>query len=129
MGNTKIPIRYLPLRLTKKDKKFTVTKKKTDLAETFYNKTLATVWIIYYKRNLIAESNRIKNLDTELEGNKGNIEVHTRLCTEAKDLEKRSIYFIKLQEDRVKHNNIVRELDHYIVGAKHWQEQRFKQIR
>jgi hypothetical protein len=113
--------------VTKKNNQFIVTKKKTDLKEVFYNKKLAVVWVTMYKRNRLTDANRIKDLDIMLEGAEVSLEQHKKLHAEATDLDKKSLNFIKLQEDRVKKNAIIEELDRYVLNARNWQLTRFKE--
>lgn len=113
--------------ITKKSNKFVVTKKSTDLFEVFHNRKLAVVWVTMYKRDKLVDANRIRDLDVMLEGSLLSLEIHKKLMDESKDLDKRSLNFIKLQEDRLKKNAIIEELDRYVLNARNWQLARFKQ--
>lgn len=113
--------------ISKKSNKFVVTKKNTDLFEVFHNRKLAVVWVTMYKRDKLVDANRIRDLDVMLEGSLLSLEIHKKLMDESKDLDKRSLNFIKLQEDRLKKNAIIEELDRYVLNARNWQLARFKQ--
>jgi hypothetical protein len=113
--------------ITKKSNKFVVTNKHTDLFEVFHNRKLAVVWVTMYKRDKLVDANRIRDLDVMLEGSLLSLDIHKKLMDESKDLDKRSLNFIKLQEDRLKKNAIIEELDRYVLNARNWQLARFKQ--
>lgn len=113
--------------ITKKSNKFVVTKKNTDLFEVFHNRKLAVVWVTMYKRDRLVDANRIRDLDVMLEGSLLSLEIHKKLMDSSKDTEKRALNFIKLQEDRLKKNAIIEELDGFVANARTWQLARFKQ--
>lgn len=114
-------------QITKKNNRYIVTKFGSALSEEFFNLKNAIVWVTMYKRNKIVESNRVKNLDIMFEGAEVSYQVHKKLHEKAKDLDSKSLYFAKLQEDSVKKQAIGEELDKYIMNAKTWQYRQFKQ--
>ena len=113
--------------ITKKNNKYIVEKDKTDMFEVFYNLKLAIVWVTMYKRNILTDANRIQDLDMLLEGSMVSYEQHKRMYENSKNDEQRTLYFVKLQEDRVRKHAIIEELNSYVLNAKTWQLSRFKQ--
>lgn len=113
--------------ITKKSNKYIVTKENTDLFEVFYNLKLAIVWVTMYKRNRLIDSNRIRDLDMLLEGSMLSYEQHKKLFDSSKDVDQRSLYFIKLQEDKVRKTAIIDELNRFVISAKNWQLNRYKE--
>jgi hypothetical protein len=115
-------------QIKKKDNQYIVTKTRTDLEETFYNLKNAIVWVTMYKRNKLTEADRVKNLDILLEGAEVSQELHKKLYDKTKDLDTKTIYFVKLQEAVMKKTSILEELDKYILNTKTWQNKQFKSV-
>ena len=106
---------------------FVVEKFHTSMSEEFYTLRNAVAWATLYKRELVGNANRVKDLDKLLEGATVSLEVHTKLYKKAKDIDKKLIYSAKLQEDKLKKSRITAELNRFILNSKNWQEKRFKE--
>jgi hypothetical protein len=104
---------------------YRVFTQKTSLSETFNNLRNAVIWTSFYKRNKIADSRRVKELDSLLEGTMFNIERHQKLYKTTKDLNQKSIYFDKLTDDKARRNSINTELNSLAIEVKKWQESMF----
>ncbi len=106
--------------------KFIVKNYTTHLSKTFFSLQNAVVWTTMDKRNRIADSQRISDLDMLLEGSLASIKLHEHLCKSSKTLDSRAIYFIKLQEERLKKEAIHKEISSFILETKRWQDRQFK---
>jgi len=107
--------------------KFIVSKNKTDLTEIFSNLKNAIVWTTMYKRDKLVDANRVKDLDILLEGAVVSYEIHKKLAKKAKDLDTKTLHIVKLQEDQMKQQAIIEELDRFVINAKNWQYRQFKE--
>ena len=83
----------------------------------------AVTWATLDRRNLIVEANRVLHLDEILAG----IELSTKLLEKYSKKTQNFIYLNKLNENRLKKHNIVKELDGYLIKAKQWQLNQFAQ--
>jgi hypothetical protein len=93
---------------------------------TFVELRNATTWATLDKLNRVIESNKVLELDAQLSGASENMKVHDKLCKATKDLDKKTIYLNKLNEDRVKKRRILAELDSFVERAKAWQFKQFE---
>jgi hypothetical protein len=71
------------------------------------------------------DSIQVLNLDKMLEGSEANFALHKHLSTSTKNIDNKSLYFTKLQEDKIKKKWIMKQLDSYAQEVKRWQ---FKQL-
>ena len=51
--------------------------------------------------------------------------MHDQLSRKAKDTEQLLIYLVKMEEDNIKKQTILYELDSYITTTKNWQQKQF----
>jgi len=86
----------------------------------------ATAWCIFDKRDKFYEARRILELDNKLGGVDVDIMIHQKLFNKSKTDEDKLIYIAKLNEDRIKKQMIIDELDSYVSESKIWQERRFE---
>lgn len=107
------------------DKEYLVTMPGYHFEHTFYTLRNAVVWCTCDKRNKIIESSRIVDLDLRLNGIEANMEVHRRLFKRAKDDDTKLIYIAKLNSDKIKKSDILRELTGYIEESRAWQLKKF----
>lgn len=114
--------------ISKEDNMHVVTKHTTDLEVKFHSQRNAVVWTTLYFRDNVGDANRVKDLDKILEGTNVNIDVHRQLYLKTTDMDKKLIYFAKLQEDKLKKKQIVVELDRFALTSKRWQNSRFDQV-
>lgn len=110
-----------------KEKKqgYVLSKTYTYTVITFTELRNAVTWATLDKLNKIIESDKVLELDRQLSGASENMKVHDLLCKSTKDLDKRTIYLNKLNEDRVKKRRILSELDSFVAKAKAWQYKQF----
>lgn len=106
---------------------FAVTKYRTSLNEKFNSLRHAVTWVTLDKRNSIVDANRLKVLDKMFEGASVSLSVHQSLYKKSTDVDKKLIYFAKIQEDKAKKARISLELDRFIVNSKNWQYRKFKE--
>lgn len=111
--------------IEKTDMGYIVKKYKTFVEHTFFNLRNAVVWATLDKRNKIIDANSVVNLDLQLQSTLASLELHQKLCKKTKNIESKSLYFIKLNEDRVKKYHIISKLDNYVLETKRWQNKKF----
>jgi len=105
---------------------YVVTATFTDAPYTFNTLKNATAWCIFDKRDKFYEARRILELDNKLGGIEVDILIHQKLFKKAKLDEDLLINIAKLNEDRIKKQMIMEELDGYVAESKVWQERRFE---
>ena len=102
---------------------FQVVRISDDKTKLFTSMKYAVTWATLDRRNLIVEANRVLHLDEILAG----IELSTKLLEKYSKKTQNFIYLNKLNENRLKKHNIVKELDGYLIKAKQWQLNQFAQ--
>ena len=102
---------------------FQVVRIPDDKTKLFTSMKYAVTWATLDRRNLIVEANRVLHLDEILAG----IELSTKLLEKYSKKTQNFIYLNKLNENRLKKHNIVKELDGYLIKAKQWQLNQFAQ--
>lgn len=107
---------------------YVVSKYSTHLSIKFNKLKNAVIWTTMYKTNKIVEAKRIHDLDGLLVGTLTSMEIHLNQYKKATELETKMIAYAKLEEDRMKKQNIMHELEGYSVNAKIWQEKQFSQF-
>lgn len=105
---------------------YAVTTEFSDDTHMFNTLKNATAWCIFDKRDKFYEARRILELDNKLGGIDVDIMVHQKLFKKSKTDEDQLIFIAKLNEDRIKKQMIVDELDSYVAESKTWQERRFE---
>jgi hypothetical protein len=86
----------------------------------------AVMWCTFKHRDKFYEMIRIEDLDKILSGIDIMIEQHKKLVYSSKDTESKLIYLAKLNEDKLKKQSIIKELNQYILDAKFWQLKKFE---
>jgi hypothetical protein len=71
------------------------------------------------------EARRIAELDNKLVSIDVDINIHQNLFKKSKITDDKLMYLAKLNEDRIKKKNIVRELENYVSDSNLWQKRRF----
>jgi hypothetical protein len=112
--------------IQKSSKGYVLEKKHTFTVLVFGELRHAVTWAAFDKLNRIIESNKILELDRQLSGTSENMKAHDKLCKSAKDLDKKTIYLNKLNEDRVKKRRILSEMEDFVEKAKIWQYRQFE---
>jgi hypothetical protein len=105
---------------------YVLEKTHTHTVLTFVELRNAVTWATLDKLNKVIESNKVLELDLRLSGASENMKVHDLLCKSTKDLDKKTVYLNKLNEDRLKKRRILSELDDFVAKAKAWQYKQFE---
>jgi len=105
---------------------FTLSKNKTYTKFDFTELKNAVTWATLDNINNINLSSKVLELDMKLTGALENVRVYERLCKNTKNLDTKSIYLTKLNENRIKRNSILSELEVYVNKAKEWQYKQFE---
>jgi hypothetical protein len=105
---------------------FVMSKDKTYTEHSFTDLRNAVAWATFDHVNNINMSRKVLELDMKLSGSIHNVKVYERLCRNTKDLEKKSVYLNKLNENRIKRNHILHDLESYVHKAKEWQYKQFE---
>ena len=105
---------------------FTVSKNTTYTELDFSELKNAVTWATFDNLNNINLARKVVELDMKLTGAVENVRVYERLCKNTKNLDTKSIYLSKLNENRIKRNCILRELESYVNKAKDWQYRQFE---
>lgn len=106
---------------------YTVTKAGTHTSYNFYSLKNAVTWATLDKRGLILDSFRVHHLDGVLSGLEFNIKMHDRFIKKSKDSEDKLLHIIKLKENKVRKNQVLKELSKFIDSVKTWQLRQFKE--
>lgn len=107
---------------------YCVTKRHSFLEEEFYLLRNAVIYTGLSKWNKIIEAKHVLELDKVLQGTKAIEDLHKKLVEKTKKLDNKSLYYAKLQEDRVKKRILLETLDNYAKSVTDWQNKRFKQV-
>lgn len=110
--------------ISKVDNKFCVTKYKTALEENFYNLQNATIFVILYKRNMVADAKRMLELDILLESANADL---MRYKDYGSTIEARVIADAKFEEAKNRKIKVSFEIAGYLKNTKLWQENRYKE--
>lgn len=86
----------------------------------------AVTWCVFDKNNKYKEVKRIVELDSLLGSLDVSIEQHKKLARNSqKEPEDRYIYMAKLNEEKLKKQAALREINNYVTLSKHWQTKKF----
>ncbi len=114
----------------KKDKdKFTMSKFGTHTVATFAMLRNAVIYTALDKQNRIMDAKRIIELDRLQEDSMILIELYEKLAKNAKDIDQKTIYLVKLNEGALKKTRIEEELSTFAIHSNRWQEENFKRAR
>lgn len=105
---------------------FTLTKRNTYTEIDFTDIKNAVAWATFDHINNINLARKILQLDMTLTGAIENVRIYEGLCKKAKNIDTKIIYLAKLQENRIKRNTILSELESYVNKAKEWQYKQFE---
>jgi hypothetical protein len=106
-------------------KEYIVTGTTTITPNRFYVLKNAVSWCIFDKRNKMHEARRIAELDNKLVSVDVDIHIHQTLYKKAKKPDDKLIYLAKLNEDRLRKKNVIKELEDYVTESNIWQSKRF----
>lgn len=106
-------------------KEYVVTGNTANTNTKFYVLKNAVSWCIFDKRNKMYEARRITELDNKLVSVDVDINIHQNLFKKSKVTDDKLMYLAKLNEDRIKKKNIIRELEGYVTESNSWQKRRF----
>ena len=112
--------------IKKHQETYIVEKNHTYTSHTFSELKNAVTWVTLDKCQNINDAARILFLDGLLAGVSHNILVHETLAKKVSDSDQRAVYATKLNEDRLKKQSILQEMNHYIQKCKSWQYRQFE---
>jgi hypothetical protein len=119
---------YGEYTIKKEGNSFIMTKIFTHTVRSFASLRNAVIWTSLDKRNHIVDAQRVAELDTMLYGVDASLEVHKRLAEKAKNLDTRLNFLTKLQEDKIKKNQITKELNDFAKNTDNWQYKKFSEV-
>jgi hypothetical protein len=105
---------------------FVLTKKNTHTEIDFTDLKNAVTWATFDHINNINSARKVLELDMKLTGAVENVKIYEGLCRKTKNIDTKIIYLSKLQENRIKRNTILSELESHIGKAKEWQYKQFE---
>lgn len=115
--------------IVKKKNMYHLTHFDTYLDLYFYSVRNAIIYATLDKRNKVMEAANVLNLDKLLEGALANLGLYSVLIEKTKIKENKALYNAKLQEDKSKKRQILRQLDSYAREVKNWQFRRFEEAK
>lgn len=95
----------------------------------FFSLRNAIIYATLDKRNKIQEAKSVLSLDRLLEGAMANFDLHSALIQKTKNNENKVLYQAKLQEDKTKKKQILKQLSNYAREVKSWQFRQFEQAK
>jgi hypothetical protein len=119
---------YGEYTIKKVGEQFVMSKVHTFTTLSFASLRNAVIWTSLDKRNHVVEAQRVIELDSLLYGTDASLEVHKRLADKAKNLETKLTYLTKLQEDKIKKNRIIKELNDFAKNTDNWQYKKFNEV-
>lgn len=108
---------------------YTMSKFHTHTTETFCMLRNAVIYTTLDKQNRIMDSKRIVELDRLQENASICIELYKKLAKKEKDIDQKTIYLVKLNEDELKKTIIENEISSFVARSNRWQEENFKRAR
>jgi hypothetical protein len=105
---------------------FILTKTSTYTKINFTDLKNAVTWATFDHINNINLARKVLELDMKLTGAIENVRIYEGLCKKAKNIDTKIIHLAKLQENRIKRNTILTELESHINKAKEWQYKQFE---
>lgn len=116
---------YGDYSIKKNDDGYLMTKDATYTSHTFTELKNAVTWITFDKSNYIMDASRVLYLDSILSGTLENLKLHQKLAKSGKNLEARTIILTKLNEDMLKKQKLLAELENFVEKANAWQHKQF----
>jgi hypothetical protein len=109
--------------ITKTPLGYKTVKLHTDTEYIFSTLPYAVTWVVFDKRNMIMEQNRVRDLDTQLSG----LDVIIKSGENARKKSKLDFpRYNKILEARHKKQIIAMEMQDYVLNAKYWQLRNFE---
>lgn len=88
----------------------------------------AVMWATLDKSNKIMYAKKVEELDILLSSTDSHIQLQNRLLKSGKTTDAISLAYTKLNEEAIKKNSIVKELDYFVSLSKVLQEQNFDKL-
>jgi hypothetical protein len=116
---------YGEYSIRKIDTGYALTKNATYTSYTFTELKNAVTWVTFDKSNSILDAERVVYLDRALSSTLEHLKLHQKLSKNGKNLEARSIILAKLNEDILKKQKLLAELENFVEKANAWQHKQF----
>ena len=113
---------------TPNNQDFVIEKFNTYTVKKFNSLRNAVMWATLDNSNKIMYAKKVEELDILLASTDSHIQLQQRLLKSKKTTDSMSLAYTKLNEESIKKNNIVRELEHFVGVARTLQEQRFNKV-
>jgi len=107
--------------ITKYSQGFKVTQLHNDTEHTFLTLKNALTWCTLHNKNKIVEAQRVKFLDTQLNGLSVSTSLLERYMKKTRESDKKFIYLNKIIENKLKHNVLLKEILTLSETAKKYQ--------
>ena len=107
---------------------FVIEKFNTYTVKKFNSLRNAVMWATLDKSNKIMYANKVEELDILLASTDSHIQIQQRLLKSSKSTCSMSLAYTKLNEEALKKNNIVKELEYFVGIARTLQEQKFNKL-
>jgi hypothetical protein len=107
--------------ITKYSQGFKVTQLHNDIEHTFLTLKNALTWCTLHNKNKIVEAQRVKFLDTQLNGLSVSTSLLERYMKKTRENDKKFIYLNKIIENKLKHNVLLKEILTLSETAKKYQ--------
>ena len=107
--------------ITKYSQGFKVTQLHNDIEHTFLTLKNALTWCTLHNKNKIVEAQRVKFLDTQLNGLSVSTSLLERYMKKTRESDKKFIYLNKIIENKLKHNVLLKEILTLSETAKKYQ--------
>ena len=107
--------------ITKYSQGFKVTQLHNDTEHTFLTLKNALTWCTLHNKNKIVEAQRVKFLDTQLNGLSVSTSLLERYMKKTRENDKKFIYLNKIIENKLKHNVLLKEILTLSETAKKYQ--------
>lgn len=111
--------------ISKQGSGYLLTKNATYTTYVFTELKNAVTWVTFDKSNYIMDASRVLYLDSILHGTLESLKIHQKLAKSGKNLEARSIMLAKLNEDILKKQRLMSELESFVKKANAWQHKQF----
>lgn len=116
---------YGEYSIKKNDEGYLMSKDATHTVHIFTELKNAVTWVTFDKSNYIMDASRVLYLDSILSGTLENLKLHQKLAKNGKNLEARTIILTKLNEDMLKKQKLLTELENFVNKANAWQHKQF----
>jgi hypothetical protein len=107
--------------ITKYSYGFKVVQLNNDIEHTFLTLKNALTWCTLHDKNKIVEANRVKFLDTQLNGLSVSTSLLEKYLKKTRESDKKFIYLNKIIENKLKHNSLLTEMLTLSQTAKKYQ--------